>query len=271
LKINQLTSLARKKRIMIAAIAGLIMILSLIPIVITKAKAENREPPPIVIRVDDIQDFAFREAQFFLINESIVNQTPLSLAIIAGMFGQDREVVQTMKLALNSGSEAAVHGWMHEDLAKLTLEGQTMLLDQAKRQISDEFDVDPTVLIPPMYSVNEDTVSAMRKANFSILSNFAGVAEPISASKVISLPATIELSDYANSKWKMKNNGSIQEEVSRSVQKYGYAIIVTHPQEFIEDGVLNSSRTELYRFVIKILKDKYSFTTLGKLSEKQLR
>ena len=107
---NSRKSIARRKRWVAISIAGLLL-LGLASAGIARTAFEDREPPTLVIRVDDIQDFAFSEAQLFLLNESVMNHVPLSLAVITGMFGEDKEVVQTVKLAVSLGSVVAVHGW----------------------------------------------------------------------------------------------------------------------------------------------------------------
>ena len=264
---NSQTSVPRRRRLGTIFIAGLLILLGLIPVAIIKTSIENREPPSLVIRVDDIQDFAFREAQLFLLNESVINHVPLSLAVIAGMFGEDREVVQTVKLAVSLGSDVAVHGWKHEDLAKLSFREQVALLFQSRSRINEILDFDTRVLVPPMFSFSEDTMAAMHEEGYNIISTFADLSEPVSISKVISLPATVELSDYSNGTWEMKSSDSVKAEVSRSIQKYGFAVIVTHPQEFLTDGELNQVNVELYRALLRTLKEDYSFKTLEALGE----
>ena len=263
---NPQTYIARRRRRGTIFIAGLLIMLGLISGGILTS-VENSEPTTIVIRVDDIQDFAFREAQLFLLNESVINHIPLSLAVITGMFGEDREVVQTVKLAVSLGSDVAVHGWKHEDLAKLSFGEQVALLSQSGSRIKEILDFDTRVLVPPMFSFSEDTVAAMQQEGYNIISTFADLSEPGSMSKVISLPATVELSDYSNSTWKMKSFDSVKAEVSRSIQKYGFAVIVTHPQEFTADGKLNQVNMELYRALLRTLKENYSFKTLERLGE----
>jgi peptidoglycan/xylan/chitin deacetylase (PgdA/CDA1 family) len=264
---NSQTSVPRRRRLGTIFIAGLLILLGLIPVAIIKTSIENREPPSLVIRVDDIQDFAFREAQLFLLNESVINHVPLSLAVITGMFGEDREVVQTVKLAVSLGSDVAVHGWKHEDLAKLSFREQVALLFQSRSRIKEILDFDTRVLVPPMFSFSEDTMAAMHEEGYNIMSTFADLPEPGSISKVISLPATVELSDYSNGTWEMKSSDSVKAEVSRSIQKYGFAVIVTHPQEFLTDGELNQVNVELYRALLRTLKEDYSFKTLEALGE----
>ena len=264
---NSQTSVARRKRLTAISIAGLSILLIIIAIVTLKTPIGNREPPTLVIRVDDVQDFAFREAQLFLLNESIINQVPLSLAVIVGMFGEDGGIVQTVKLAVSSGSEVAVHGWKHEDLAKLSFGEQVALLSRSRTQAKEMLDYDVEVLVPPMFSFDEDTLAAMNEEGYNIISTVADYVEPGLMSNVISLPATIELSDFSNGIWNMKSLDSIKAEISRSVQKYGFAVIVTHPQEFINDGELNQVNTELYRALLTTLKEDYSFETLETLGE----
>ncbi|MFC2016611.1 DUF2334 domain-containing protein [Chloroflexota bacterium] len=261
------TSFKRRTRRIVYFITGLLVLLSLIAITILNIAIVNREPPTIVMRVDDIQDFAFREAQLFLLNESIINQVPLSLAVIPGMFGEDKEIVQTVKLAVGFGSEVAVHGWKHEDLAKLPFEEQAVLLFRSRSRIKEVLDFNTTVLVPPMFSFNEDTMAAMYQEGYNIISTSADFSEPGPISNVISIPATVELSDYSNGTWKMKSSDSVKAEISRSIKKCGFVVIVTHPQEFIADGELNLANADLYRVLLNTLKESYSFKTSEQLSE----
>lgn len=217
--------------------------------------------------MDDIQDFAFREAQFFLLNNSIQNHIPLSLAVITGTFGADSEIVQTVKLAVNSGSKVAVHGWEHEDLAKLTFREQLKLLFQAKNRIQEILDVNTGTLVPPMFSYNEATLDAMHEEGYDIISTSKDLDEPGLISGVRSLPATIELSDYSNGLWMIKSYESVKAEILMSVKKYGFAVMVTHPQEFITNGNLNQTTAAFYTTLLGNLKGAYSFKTLEELSQ----
>lgn len=262
---NSQTAFPTRRRLIVISVLGLSILLIIIAIL--KTPITSREPPTLVIRVDDIQDFAFREAQLFLLNESIVNQVPVSLAVIAGMFGEDTEIAQAVKLAVSSGSEVAVHGWNHEDLAELSFGQQAMLLSRSRCQIKEMLDYDVEVLVPPKFSFDENTLRAMNEEGYSIISTLADYAEPGLMSNVISLPATIELSDFSNGIWSMKSLDSIKTEISRSIRRYGYVVIVTHPQEFVTDGILDPDRMELYRTLLVTLKKDYSFETLESLSQ----
>lgn len=249
-------------------LAGLTVLLNFALVAILRAPAENKELPPLVLRIDDIQDYAFREGQFSLLNESAACGVAVSLSIIAGKFGQDKEIVQAVKGAVDAGSEVAAHGWNHEDLTAFSLEEQAALLARARARIQQIFDGDMKILVPPMFSFNEDTISAMQASGYTIISSFSNYTEPGLLSKAISIPGTVNLSDLSNNAtWKMKDIDSIWVEVSVSVQKYGFAVIVTHPQEFLENGELIQAKKESYRALLDRLKEGYSFKTLEKLAE----
>ena len=67
--------------------------------------------------------------------------------------------------------------------------------------------------------------------------------------------------------WTVKNYDRVEAEIFMSVQKYGFAVIVTHPQEFMTDGALNQTTVALYKTLLGNLNGTYSFKTLEGLSQ----
>ena len=196
--------------------------------------------PSIVIRIDDIQDFAFRDAQLYILNHSIENDIPLSLSVIPGFFGSDEEIVNAVSLAVKKGSEVTVHGFKHEDLTKFSLEEQKHLLQLAKERLMKILGFNASILMPPMLSYNNDTLTAMQLTGFDIISSFVDQGKPCRTTEGIEIiPATVSMSDYSNGTWNLKSLEEILKEVTSSIEIYGYAIILTHPQEFMKDGVMN--------------------------------
>ena len=65
----------------------------------------------------------------------------------------------------------------------------------------------------------------------------------------------------------MKSVDSVKAEIAGSIQKYGFAVLVTHPQEFLENGELSQVNTESYQALLFTLKENYSFKTLERLGE----
>jgi len=234
---------------------------------ITAGLLRARPTRYVVLRVDDIQDFAFRDAQLLLLNYSIDTDLVLSLGVVSGMFGEDFEILDAVRFAVGSGSEVGIHGWRHEDLAVLSFTEQRDILFQAKSRIRQLLDVDARLLIPPMFSYNDDTISAMCEESCSIISTCGDFDEPGFSSEVKNIPATVELSILSDGVWQMKSAEVVVGEVERSFELFGYAAIVTHPQEFVRDGELNQVNLESFVNLVENLGSNCEFTTFEKLSQ----
>ncbi|PVX26249.1 MAG: hypothetical protein CW691_02000 [Candidatus Bathyarchaeum sp.] len=223
--------------------------------------------PLIVIRVDDIQDYAFRDAQLFLLNHSITHKVPLSLAVIPKVFGEDTELVETTVLANKHGCEVVVHGWEHENLSQFGQDEQSLRLLEAKQHLEETLNINCNVLVPPMFSYNNDTLRAMEENGYEIISGIIDFHEiGWSSERILSLPATIELSVYDNETWQMKNMTEILREVEASIDSYNYAMIVTHPQEFMKNGALSQKIASEYEQILQVLIEDYNLGTIEDLS-----
>jgi len=241
-------------------------LLSILTIAILLSLTKSNELPILVVRVDDIQDCAFKDAQLFLLSHSVDNKLPFSLGIIAGLFGSDVEIVEAVKSAVAFGSEVTVHGWQHENLAELSLIEQMKLLFDAKTRINEVLNVSPTILTPPMFSFNNETLTAMEREGYKILSTSSDLHNVGIIAETINIPATVELSNYANGTWTMKTKELLNLELKKSVQTYGYAVLLTHPQEFIKNGILDKEATTAYITLIQHLQKTYQFKTIEALS-----
>ena len=60
----------------------------------------------------------------------------------------------------------------------------------------------------------------------------------------------------------MRNKSVILNEVDNSIEAYGYAMIVTHPQEFMKNGKLNPEIAAKFEQILQNLNDEFSFTTI---------
>jgi peptidoglycan/xylan/chitin deacetylase (PgdA/CDA1 family) len=260
------TGAASRKRLIASFLVGTLVLSAWLLPSCAVRPVESREAPPVVIRVDDIQDFAFKEGQKFLFDEGLQNNIPLSLAVIPGAFGEDQEMVEMLKLVTSGNSEVTVHGWMHENLAAFSYEKQLELLGQSQERIVQVLNHSPTILVPPMFSFNKDTLSAMSETGYGIISSFTNSAKPGIISKVRSVPGTVNLSDYGDNTWTMKDRDSLQTEISGSVNKYGFAVIVTHPQEFMVEEELDPGKVQLFQNLVNFLKEGYTISTLSELA-----
>ena len=246
-----------------------LIVISMLLAALAAGMLRERPESYIVLRVDDIQDYAFRDTQLFLLNYSVEADLTMSLGVISGMFGEDQQVLEATLSAVKSGSEVGIHGWYHEDLAGLTLSEQRDILFEAKNRIRQLLGVDSTLLIPPMFSFNLDTISAMQKESCSIISTCTDYDEPIFNAEVINIPATVELSILSGNTWCLKSADVVLWEVEKSFELYGYAAIVTHPQEFFKDGKLDQTAAISLIALIEKLRETYNFTTFENIARQK--
>ncbi len=234
----------------------------------TSEPSGESKPALVVIRVDDIQDYAFRDAQMYLMEQARINSMPLSLAVIPTYFGEDNELVEAVKQTIASGSEVTAHGWKHENLSQYSFNEQKIRLIEARQFIEETLNSEITVLVPPMFSYNNDTVAAMEATDFTIVSGLTEYHEKGWVSEQVqSIPATIELCDLSYDVWTMKSREVVLSEMETSINEYGYAIIVTHPQEFITDNKLNPEIASKYEQILQAIAQNYSFNTIEGLGK----
>ena len=254
---------ARNILLTFPVVVAIVLVFALNP---SSFQEPNNNPPVVVIRIDDVQDYAFKKGQLYLLDHSQQNNYPLSLAVIPYYFGHDTQLVRQIKQSITKGSEIAVHGWAHENLSSYSYEEQKTRLTHAKQTLQEVLNLDATVLVPPMFMYNNDTVTAMDQTGYTIVSGLTEFHTPQWVSQnVQSIPATIELCDFSNNSWVMKEPSEVISELKTSIQNYGYAIIVTHPQEFMTDLELNPQNTKKYEELFTEISKEYSFCTIENL------
>ena len=224
-------------------------------------------PPKVVIRIDDIQDYTFEDAQRFLLRYNLDKNIPTSLAVIPSETGLDEKLLTLINDSLKIGAEVTAHGWSHEDLSNLTLTDQENALTKARIALKQIFGVNTTILVPPKFLYNNDTLKAMVNAGYDILSTNIDLQAPEKRKDgITTIPSTVEFSDYKNDTWVPKAAEDLMEEVNLSAVKYGYVVIVIHAQELVKgEDQLNPEVIHIYDSFITEISSKYSFTTLSKL------
>lgn len=224
-----------------------------------------------VIRVDDIQDYSFHDVQIQLLQHSVSRGYPLSLGVIAKDFGLDVELVEAVRAAVRAGSEVAVHGWIHEDLAQLTASEQEVQFLRAKNRLWNTLEVNTLVLIPPTYSYSNDTLLAMNQAGYEIVSGYIGMNEGgIASEGIVSVPATVELSELSGDNWTMRGADEVMAAFNMSIESNGYAVIVTHPEEFLQNGTFNENAFGRYCEILDSISSRFALTTLEGIKHRVL-
>jgi peptidoglycan/xylan/chitin deacetylase (PgdA/CDA1 family) len=216
----------------------------------------------IVFRMDDIQDDWLNSAQVAVMNLFLSKNQSLSLGLIMHIVGNDSKIVDKVKEGFHKGLfELDLHGWDHINYTKLNENQQRDSLSQANAKMERLFGAKSIVSIPPYDVFNNDTIKAMGELGIKIISS--GPAEedsfdqnrsvfvangsrattttithdnnkgPINKSITIyHLPATIFFKSFDDTKWVKTPSKDIIGNVTRNIARYGYGVIVLHPQDF---------------------------------------
>lgn len=149
----------------------------------------------VSFRLNGVQDFYLSEVQKAIIRVFETDKTPLTLGIIGSQFGQDRELVQAVRLAAQDAEwqvELASNGWEPTSFATKSLAEQEQQLGLFNNYMINNFRVRAFTFIPPLNEINAYTIPAMRNSGFTHLSSRRVDDQPpyaIKASSVHRFPA----------------------------------------------------------------------------------
>jgi peptidoglycan/xylan/chitin deacetylase (PgdA/CDA1 family) len=211
----------------------------------------------VIFRMDDVKDCWVRAAQLALMDLFITRNQNLSMGLVMNSLGNDTELIEKV----NEGSsrklfELCLHGWDHLDYTKLNEDQQEHSLLKAKEKMAALFGCSSSVFIAPYGLFDRNTIEAMGNTGLKILSA-NGSAEysfdknkstyvakrtinPIEGNEatknhtIYHLPTTIPFKLYLKGK---RIDIPIENALSyilANVAHYGYAVVVFHPQDFVE-------------------------------------
>jgi predicted deacetylase len=184
----------------------------------------------VVLRVDDVQAFAWPETTRRMIEDAEARGIPLTLGVIPINLDRDGDIVEYLKHhACNL--EFALHGWDHSG-GEDGMHPEFAILDEATAKSRIEHGLTNLALltqdkivtwIPPLNKQSEGTVAALTKLGFTHLS-----AEGTSTW------------DYDAATFEYMSNNLVPTEetladCSRSMARDGKCIVMLHPQDFITD------------------------------------
>ena len=226
----------------------------------------SMKPPLLAIRIDDVQDYYQNNATIFLLQYAADEGIPLNLAIIPKYFGLDQKVVGAVVSAIQNGSMVMVHGWEHEELEQFSEAEQEKRMLDGKNRLLEILGCESTILVPPIYSFNNDTILAMSRTGLTTISTYIDDQDPgLVDHGILSVPATVEMSILVNGSWYTKGLDELYDEVVESIGGYGYAVILTHPEEFVTDGRLDQEKIFTFEVLIDRLQIYYAFTTFDQI------
>ncbi len=237
----------------------------------------------VVFRMDDIQDYWLDDVQVGVINEFEHQNASLTVGIIGNYFGQDGKIVGSVSDALKQDAPKFVvanHGWNHEHFNTFSRDEQSALIHNTNQKISDTLGIMPNIFIAPYNAINNDTVISLFENNMVYLSTNETQDIPpykLSGAAFFRFPATAEIGDLnkGNTAWASLNHDQTYAQVLRSMVKYGFAVVVLHPQDyankhpgFVYDDTINQTQIhELDLLIDKIRNDGYAMVTMDGISQ----
>jgi peptidoglycan/xylan/chitin deacetylase (PgdA/CDA1 family) len=244
----------------------------------------------VAFRLDDVQDDYLTKPQIGVMNIFKEKNLSLTVGVIGDDIGKDGKLVSTyMKERLVNGSynnpkdaiELANHSWDHEHFQTLTIGEQSDSIRKTNEKITNLFGTAPTIFIAPYSEFNNDSILAVRENNMRYFSADLRDHEPYSAhsnSTLYHFPETAETGgctnckyDYTNASWYGVPHEKTLSQINRSLSKYGFAVVLMHPDEYSvghenwnpqNDTDRNQIR-ELELLIDKIQEEGLSIVTLG--------
>lgn len=253
----------------------------------------------VVFRMDDVQDDFVDSAQVAAMNIFIERNQSLSLGIIMNDIGKDLRITGKVGEGSQIGLfEMGIHGWDHIDYTKLPESEQRASLSMANEKMKSIFGNTSEIFVPPYGYFDNNTLLAMDQVGIGILSaalfselnfdrgnsifNYSDPSDKygnntldIFDSAPIHVPALVAYKEYENGIPIKNSTNLILEGIRENIQRYGYSVVVFHPQDFVntnadgriaEGNRLNITEVdEFAQLVDSVLSDNLSIATLSEV------
>jgi len=191
-------------------------------------------------RLDDVQDYSLTQAQMRIIDLFNKKNAGLTIGVIGGLIGEDKNIVEFIKEKLRNSNfdlEIASHSWNNSPMTSYSKERQDSTLKSTNVQLKKIFGAVPTLFIPPENVFNQDTLDVLKLNNFTHLSssfNYDVPPYPLTSSSFYRFPqgAQTAVFDYESNLWITEKREKIFDDVITSINNYGYAVVMMHPPDF---------------------------------------
>jgi hypothetical protein len=192
----------------------------------------------IILRLDDIQAFAYSEISQMMIEDSISRKMKLVLGVIPYNLTQDAFITNVLKKN-NCNLELALHGWDHS-ISPETGVYEFEDMDEAEaaskikegKSILEQIGGQPVVtFIPPGNLISSSTKKVLKQEGIKYLS---GDTE----SSIYGIDATT----YDFQSKKLNDNSDILNKCDERFSKNKFCVIVIHPQDYLTDDKIDEDK-----------------------------
>ncbi len=195
----------------------------------------------IVLRIDDIQAYAWGETSQKMITDASMRGIPLTLGVIPLGLNEDNELVSFLK-ANACSVEFGLHGLTHHrgedaELPEFGIATKVEALVSIKegREILKTVSTEPVVTwIPPLNVHSEGTIEALNQLGFTHLSSEGKGALDYDA-------ATFSYDSDS-----LLSPDKVIDSCKKTFEKSSYCIVMLHPQDFADGLVHNQEKYKVY-------------------------
>src|SRR6476659_5437822 len=205
----------------------------------------------VIFRLDDISDGYLDAEQLKIMDIFLSKGEPLTLGLIMHKFGNDSTILDKTSEGYKKGLfELALHGWEHKNYSGMTEQEQKSSLYEANERMQKIFGNKSNIFIPPFDKFNNDTLNAIRELGIKIMSSslsdqyrydlgrsmyISGKNQNGSTGQgIYYLPYTTDFKDFIGRSQIKIPIGVIAKNINATIETYGYAIVLIHPQSFIK-------------------------------------
>ncbi len=220
----------------------------------------------VAFRFDNIQDYWLNDVQIEIMQTFIENKIPLTVGIIADVFGNDQKMVNFIKNDIQNQENYLKIATKGIGLTPYTAYSQIEQSNNLKKSIvilESIFGEKPLVLIPPQNKFNSDTLSILEENQITHISTslFTGDSPPfeLSGQDFYRFPQTSSTGKYSAVTNLFEGNPHQQtfNESISSIENFGFAVVGIQVQEFsiIKDSrYVNSVNTEQINELKELIK-----------------
>jgi glucose/arabinose dehydrogenase/peptidoglycan/xylan/chitin deacetylase (PgdA/CDA1 family) len=206
----------------------------------------------VIFRLDDIQDGYLDAEQIKIMDLFLSKGEPLSLGLVMHNFGNDTSILNKISEGYKKGLfELGLHGWEHKNYSSLSEQEQKSSLYKANERMQTIFGKKSDIFIPPFNKFNNDTLDAIKELGIRIISSsimdqyrfdlgssiFISNAKKQNSSTpqvIYYLPYTTDFKDFIGRSQIKFPIEVVAKNIDANIEKYGYAIVLIHPQSFIK-------------------------------------
>lgn len=204
--------------------------------------------PCIVFRLDTVQGSYLTDVQTKIMDVFQKKNASLTIGVIGSGFSSDSKLVSYLKNNLkphHATIELANNGWRNENLATRTLSAQISFMNNTNQVLQKMLGEKPNTFVAPYDLYDNDTLKALKQLKMNVISSsmwnedkFVTANGKVIANKdslgLYHVPSMTDFQiDLGNeSYWASIPKDTVIDNINSHVSKYGYDVILLHPQNF---------------------------------------